>query len=718
MITFEKKTQVYSIAFDEKGRIASLIYDGKQFVKEPLSLLVVRIRRGNDFEDICSSEALNVRFEEKNNSLCVSFTGFSRVEINLKAILVFSEKKISFSFSIKNHSDNIIEWIECPSIATAHDLLGNNGKAKVLFNSNEGGICIDARIHKYIEPEYPSEGLMGVYPAVVETQFMAYYEEDGAGLYMGAHDPFGNLKAIDFHMLDDETIKFHFRVYCAVLPQSDYSLLYEYVWEFFKGDWQDAAEIYRNWLESTLPTEFKKIEDDESLPEWYKQSFVVLTYPIRGKFDTDVMAPNKLYPYKNALPHIRNISTKTESDLLVLLMHWEGTAPWAPPYVWPPYGDENEFREFIKELHIEGHKAGVYCSGLGFTIKSNITPYKNDKFFEENNLAKFMCTAPDQSLPYSKICMAQRSGYDMCVSQEFTQKTIENEVVKMVDAGLDYIQVLDQNHGGTPYFCYSETHGHPSVPGKWQVDAMKKLLISINEKAKQKTGRTIMFGCESAAAEPYIPYLRLNDNRYNLNYFGAEPKPAYSYVFHPYINNFAGNGVCSEYICDRAKSPEVYLMNMAYCFVAGDLFTLVMNEDGNIIWNWGYRGTDVPNQESIFNFVKHGNSLRKREAKYLCFGKMIKNPAFKTGEHLFYSYSYINPIKVEDVFFSTWLASDGSKATVFANFTDKAAKVEYFGEYGSGKVYDASGAFVSEIEGGQSLVVSPENVCILKYNEA
>ena len=75
----------------------------------------------------------------------------------------------------------------------------------------------------------------------------------------------------------------------------------------------------------------------------------------------------------------------------------------------------------------------------------------------------------------SHICRGQRSGYDMCPTQSFTIDTICGQVEKMCEAGIDYIQVLDQNHGGTPYFCYSREHGHPYAPGIWQTKAMKDL---------------------------------------------------------------------------------------------------------------------------------------------------------------------------------------------------------------------------------------------------
>lgn len=169
---------------------------------------------------------------------------------------------------------------------------------------------------------------------------------------------------------------------------------------------------------------------DASLPAWYAQSPIVVTYPVRGKFDTDEMQPNGLYPYKNALPYLRELSRKTDSKVMALLMHWEGTAPWAPPYVWPPYGGTKEFGEFAEELHSQNMLLGVYCSGLGWTQQSNLIPeYNKEAEFEKEHLSEIMCSDQAGELR-SEICTAQRKGYDLCPACEKTKEIVSGEIAK------------------------------------------------------------------------------------------------------------------------------------------------------------------------------------------------------------------------------------------------------------------------------------------------
>ena len=132
----------------------------------------------------------------------------------------------------------------------------------------------------------------------------------------------------------------------------------------------------------------------------------------------DDMRPNGFFPYINALPYIEEIAEATQARILALLMHWEGTAPWAPPYVWPPYGGEQAFNELRDALHRQGHLLGVYCSGFGWTYQSNLTDYNRIDEWNSGAVKEAMCAGPDGQIAISNICTGQRSGYDLCPASE------------------------------------------------------------------------------------------------------------------------------------------------------------------------------------------------------------------------------------------------------------------------------------------------------------
>ena len=670
----------YSIAVDDKeGHILSLKKDGKEFVCKDTALPLFNIRlraEHGEQTEVSAYDAKSSHTVSDGNSHTIMYGEFGGVDLTVKVFVSFDEQ-IKWRIDIENNTALWLEWVDFPQLAVPNNLKANGGDSRILWGLNEGVIIedINKRDSKswqgYTEPEYPSTGGMGIFPAIVGTQFMAYFDSN-CGLYLGTHDNQGNLKGIDFY-LKDNGIKMQFRLFTGADKGEDFRMEYDFVMDTFNGDWHSAAEIYRVWFETGKSAEFVKIGENPCIPDWYKDSPIIVTYPVRGLHDMDEMTPNKLFPYINGMKHVDRLSEQLDSKIMVVLMHWEGTAPWAPPIVWPPYGGEEAFKEFADALHAEGHLLGVYCSGLGWTYQSNVVQeYNTAEQIERENLKEVMCLSPEGDLPLSKICTGQRSGYDMCPAHSFTKEVIAGQVKKMTEGDVDYIQVLDQNHGGTSYFCYSDAHGHPKMPGRWQTQAM----ISLHEQLKEYTnggGKKILMGCESAAAETYIPWLLFSDNRYNTNYFIGAATPVYAYVYHQYVNNFMGNQVCTEAIFDHKRSPENLMYRIAHSFCAGDMLTVVINQNGEIAWNWG-RGcasSFVPEQQPVIEFMKNANAWRRvGGVDFLHYGKMTRPMSLNMPkENIIYMPNGCE-FKADKLLTSCWEAADGRVGQFIINYND------------------------------------------------
>lgn len=676
----------YTLVFSDKtGGLREFSTDRKNFIcssDKDFPLFTIRFRDSQGkITDVTALDGcdFSCRRETQGNTVNVvlDYRRIAGLAVSAKAVVVCPGNS-GFSYwrlNVQNDMDMYIEWIDFPGVTVPNDLVAKGGTGRIVWPGNEGVLVEDTSIResswmRYIQPDYPSRGVAGIFPGAVPTQFMAYYCSEG-GFYIGAHDYEGNVKCVEYYPVEDG-VCLQFRLYPGAFSRGTFEMGYDMVLGVFEGDWHDAADIYRGWYSSRVKNRAVPISENSSLPEWYGDSPVVVAYPVRGKQDMDKMEPNKLFPYVNAKPHLQRLADKLGSKLMALLMHWEGTAPWAPPYVWPPYGGQEAFRQFAEELHDSGNLLGVYCSGLGWTEQSNlISEYNRKDQFDREHLENVMCMSPEGKLPYSAICTGQRRGYDMCPSQSFTTGTICDEVQSMINGGCDYIQAFDQNHGGTSYFCYSKNHGHPPAPGKWQTDAMKNLFAKLRG-ISEKAGKKVLFGCESVSAEPFIPGLLFSDARYNLNYFIGTPIPLYAYLYHEYVNNFMGNQVTANGIFENEKSPDNLLYRMAYSFTAGDMFTLVMTEDGDITWNWGISWDEkLPCQDSLLAFVRNANAWRRGAGKpYLHSGRMVKPiPAEGIPKNTIYLKTG-RSLAVDSVLTSCWQSSTGSLGQVFANYSE------------------------------------------------
>ena len=377
----------------------------------------------------------------------------------------------------------------------------------------------------------------------------------------------------------------------------------------------EACEFYRDWVR-TLP-DFQKKPDR---PKWMYDSPVNLIYPIHG-YGRDTgrdMKPNRMFPYVNAMPIVEKYGKSLDSRIMALLMHWEGTAPWAPPYVWPPYGGEAELAKFRDALHARGDLLGVYCSGTAWTQISAIMPsYSLEQRFEDEHLGRHMMRGPKGQITTSILngFDSTKLGYDMCLVDDWCVGEVVAEAAKLSRFGMDYSQFFDQNMGGGWLLCYAKHHGHPPIPGAWAVDAMVAL-----QKRLVAAGNGMVFGCEQTAATPYVPTLPYSDARPmpGLMYFGR-PVSGSSFVFHEWMCNFTGNQ------CGLTKRMDAFWRWMSG-FHNGDMFSLVLNDSGEVVCGWAspWSNGPLPERDGLVSVLRELNAIRKKYPSFLLEGKMIR----------------------------------------------------------------------------------------------
>ena len=639
--------------------LTSLLYRGYELLAAPSPLFRIGLR---DTDGKAVKLSAYDAKETEYNGDCVKFSGFP-YDITVKLNLHGGDG-ISADISLENNGKFAVEWVVILplNLKPLQDDGGANN-TRLLLPYNEGALLNTVKYITKDEPEYPSYGHLMMFPNMLFTQFASYlFDADGEPNYLNIYTPDKKRGPKEITVRDGELI---IKIFYGADRGQSVDIDFPLVITAGKGGWENSTEKYKKFFNDNPPPRLKRSDKNNRLPEWYDDDMLVVSYPVRGVHDMDDMKPNALFPYDNALPIIDEIAEKTGMRPLVLLMHWEGTAPWAPPYVMPPYDVNGSFYKFRDELHRRGYPLGVYCSGFGFTEKSNLCDYDNTERIAREGLLSAMCSGPDGKVLHSRICPGQRSGYDTCPACEKGKKLLGEAYTPLFSAGLDYAQILDQNHGGGQYLCYSENHGHPYTPGAWMTENMQDMLSDWNISAGK-----MLLGCESSSAEPFMADLLLNDNRYELCYYLGRPVPLYSYLYHEYIRNFMGNQVS----CPLPKTTDALLYRIAYSFAIGDIPTVIITPEGDISPSWGTRDFSVkPDKEKVLSFLSVCSAAYKnRLKKVLSHGKMIQPPEIKCGIAPFGS-------ELPELIISSWEYED-KKVTVIINPFEKDAEFEFDGK--------------------------------------
>lgn len=659
---------MFQLSFDHNGYLYSLCAAGTEFARPGASGLFTLLLRdfvGNPIR-LKTADFRSCKVKENSGCWELLFSGnqyFPQIIVKVLVNCLNDESRWSIAVEL-NRDELSVEWISFPELP----LRRPEGSAFLLPYA-EGTLITDLEKRQNETPypcreaSYALTGVSSFYPGPAAMQFEALLNTSGCGLYFGVEDKLQSPKTIDF--MPDGSDGFY--PFIQHFTGGAEKLGYETVIKVFYGNWQDAAEIYRNYLEknSLLPSKLS-----ERAPQWLMEHPVLLIYAVKGcGRDIGSMDFNEYFPYDCSLPVIKKYHDLWQHPLMSVLMHWEGTAPWAPPYVWPPAGGVDMLKKFIDQMHANNNLVGLYCSGIGWTQQSMIDrSYDCRKEFEEKKLSKEVCRGP-QGEAFSRVCNGAaniRIGYELCPSRKFTIDTVCSQITPAAEASVDYMQYFDQNTGCSSPLCYEEKHGHGRFPDYRQTRAMQNLLV----RAQEAAGKMVL-GCENAAAEPYMNVCMLNDLRSHLAWsVKGYPVPLYSYLFHEYVAGFSGNGVHLQRWIDLNKTPFYLQWFLAWNFTNGNLLSVVLKNDGKIHWHWAMLWeVPEPDQEKIQKLIGNLCYLRRGVAKdALSRGRMIKSPEVKCGCR-----DFITPddrcITLPSLTSAAWLI-DGKEELLLVNYND------------------------------------------------
>ena len=577
--------------------------------------------------------------------------------------------QIEWTLRLDNQSADAIEYVDYPQFTVPNDLGCTADQAKIFWPYTEGCLVEDITRPRFQENPllYPSNASEAMYPGAITMQFMAYYDQK-AGLYFAAQDTTAMPKSIECFPCQDG-IRLAIKSFICVAPQTAGQLNFPLVMRLYAGGWLEAAELYREFVENAAFPLPSKLHRRENLPAWQKQSPVVGILPPRTIRGSGYMGPNEFFPWPNALKYLDDLAEAIDTQLMAFLTYWEGSAPWCPPFIWPPYGGEAPFQAFVDQMHARGHLVGVYGSGLQWTDQSLLCPeYDQTQYRIDHDLTRCMCASPAGELS-SRLCQTIRRGFEMCPACAPTKEIALEQFESMLAARIDFIQYFDQNIGGRGYFCYADDHGHPPMYGPWSVEAMRGIYRLMVDKIAQYGHRSAI-GAESSASDCFIEQLTFNDLRYNWVFASGKPVPAFAYVFHEYNVNFMGNQCAFTQTIPVEQNPDSLLFRLAYSLIAGDLLTLVIKSGGEIHWEWGMSWLQPgPRQKKIIQAVRQYNALRNgRGHPYLQYGRMIKASPVSGGQPMVLTRADGSQMEFPGVLTSKWIAPDGSEAQIIANY--------------------------------------------------
>lgn len=569
-------------------------------------------------------------------------------------------------------------------------------------------------------PNGQGRRLQWPYPGELSLQCLAWYRENGPGLYTASHDATAQRKA--FAVWGDNRSQIHIETVHYPAPRSrqdTISLGYPVHVGTFQGDWVSAAQRYRQWgVEQPWAQQSRLMKG--LVPDWLLETGLWVWN--RGR-SPGVLPPAAALKQELGLP-------------VSVFWHWWHGCPYDtgfPEYL-PPREGAEAFRRALTLAHGEDVRAMVYMNQRlwGMTTKS----------WTQENAAAFAVKGSDGAIrPEVYNTFTRQPCASMCMGTPFWRNKYAGLAEEAVeDLGVDAVY-MDQACSSLP--CYDPGHGHPLGAGNFWTEGFQKLAEDIRRRCE---GKPIVLAGEGCG-EAWLPHLDLmltlqvSRERYAAIQDDWEVIPFFHAVYHPFgilYGNYSSLTVPpyddlwpAEYappkpleLLDRKYSGQFYL-EQARAFVWGQQPTIA-----------NFLPSQLVERRQEIDYLMRLAKLRDRARKYLVHGTFLRPPALDAPEVILdfsrlsiyagqndrvQSYRKTSPSALA----AAWLAPDGATAIALASIVDRPLELHLRLDPGEHRAIEGAELHrlgqrepvVGKIENGTiAIPLRPLEACVLEIS--
>lgn len=561
-------------------------------------------------------------------------------------VTILYTDKYEFNISVKSNSKNI-DRIMFPVLDNVNSL-GADEESYMLLPRQCGWVIKNPleTICGY-KKEFPfwlgrGKGYYEAeYPCSCSFQFLSYYCENTFGCYFATEDSEAYIKT--FGLYDDGKSGLSFAV--INYPEnmgvtSEYVQPYNFVLDFFKGDWQESADMYRKWAIQQKWVG-KRLTDREINEHIFKTDFWRINHE-------NYRLGTRTDEYLKTCIMLRDILGAE------IGLHWYGWNMGEHDVNYPEYisrervaeGWNAKLKNWVRKFHEEG-----FC----------VVPYVNGRLWDVTSKSWYECSAEidaikdrEQQLLYEP--WKGDALKPMCPSSVLWNEKVSGFSEYVNEFNFDGLYV-DQVAAFNATLCFDKKHPHPHGGGTWWKNAYTQMIRMLRKKSCGSKIFTSESCCEAymdvfdmflvltTMVAPYFSFKCLNN-------YNADPVPLFNMVYGDYSQLYGSTARFSDQI-------NVFEFN----FIRNILWGFMPTVEGGDM-------EQLTDEKALpyISIIKNGVDFYKENKALLTFGR-IKRVLCEECNELVFDFGEVK-LKYPSVISVLWEDTDGELFKLVYNADD------------------------------------------------